>query len=787
MPDLDNSKELGREPRPRAPRRVPDPSLHPAPRGGGSGIVVSVFSAEEPVGKRRGLNADGTLRKTVSAPRPQSVKQVEFETIEAFAQYALDAPASEAIAFGLCPLKEARVAVADSDKRQGVVARTKQFFTFADGPGVMLLDCDPLPGERPMSAAEIVDALRAAVPELCRVALAAKPSSSAHLHAPDGTELVGAAGVHLFVPVWRAKRIPRWGAIIADRLWLAGHGRIKITGNGTRLHTTLIDTSVWSPERLCFARAACQDGVEQRFDAVSYFPGDCDDLAGEGWLSELRPLTEHEAMIAESIKDNAYAHASPQAQAKREQWAEARLSERLRLARQRGEKIDCDAVKASLLSGEHVLPPDIVLYPVGSDPITAGEMFREGARWDGVRLADPFEPDYGGDPRIALAVFNCAEPHIYSHAHGGQRFLFRSESERDAELTADFEDLGAVDRKRRKFEATPAGEFVKGPAPSWLVKGVLPEAALGVVYGASGSGKTFFVLDLVAAVARCETWRDRKVKQGVVAYVCAEGVAGFRNRVQAYMRQHDVDFGDQLLVVSQPPNLLLGDDAKALGEEIKLTAAKIVVVDTFAQVMPGADENSSIDVGKALKVCRDIHTATGALVLLIHHSGKDATRGARGWSGTRAAADVEIEIAKNDRQHTATITKMKDGEDGAEFGFRLIPILLGHDEDGDEITSCIVSPCEVVAREPAIRRGANQRAVIEAFHDLITVPGGGVAIDAVLDHAVDLLPVEEGKRDRRREYAKRALREIINQGEIIEAKGMLNAAADSEPERNLDQ
>ena len=106
---------------------VPHPSLPAAIERGGWGlapanqITVSVFSSDEPVGKRRGLNADGSLRKVAGAPRLQSVRQVSFDTIEAFADYALKAPTSEAFAFGLCALPEARVAVADSDKRQDVV------------------------------------------------------------------------------------------------------------------------------------------------------------------------------------------------------------------------------------------------------------------------------------------------------------------------------------------------------------------------------------------------------------------------------------------------------------------------------------------------------------------------------------------------------------------------------------------------------------------------------------------------------------------------------------------
>lgn len=769
---------------------APHPSLPAAFDCGGWGlappnqITVSVFSANEAIGKRRGLNTDGSLRKVAGAPRPQSVRQVSFDTIEAFAQYALKAPTSEAFAFGLCALPEARVAVADSDKREDVVARTKQFFSFAGAPGVLLLDHDPLPGEQPLAPAELVDLLRAAVPELRNVALAAKPSSSAHLHASDGTELVGAAGVHVFVPVHDATRVPEFGAIIAERLWLVGRGRVKTTANGNRLYSTPIDASVWSPERLVFTRAACEDGVDQRLGEIGYFPGQYDDLVGEGWLNDLAPLTDNERTCVAELKALAHAEAEPAARVAREKWAEQRLEERARLASDRGEAINRDAVRASLLCGEQVLPAELVLYPVGAEPITAREMFDAGSKWNGARLADPFEPSYCGDSRIALAVFDCDEPHIFSHAHGGQRYLFRSEEARQAEIAADFEDLGPPpepERKRHKFEGVPAGDFIRGPAPCWLIKGVLPQAGLGVIFGEPGSGKTFLLIDLVASVALGTPWRGLKVKQQRVLYVCAEGAGGFRNRVGAYIRQFDVEFGDNLRVVDRPPSLLDKGDAAALIEGVRISGAGLVIVDTLSQALAGGDENSSTDMGAALKVCRDLHISTGAMVLLVHHSGKDASRGARGWSGLKAAADVEIEVTRGPGARVARISKLKDAEDGGTFGFKLVPICIGVDEDGEEISSCYVDACDAIEAAPARRFGTKQRAVLDALHDLTPISGDAVSTEQVLARAIDALPVDPEKRDRRREHVRRALNELIEQGVITEDEGALRTSgAESE-------
>lgn len=79
-----------------------------------------------------------------------------------------------------------------------------------------------------------------------------------------------------------------------------------------------------------------------------------------------------------------------------------------------------------------------------------------------------------------------------------------------ASLAEDFDDLGPIpesEKPRRKFELIDADDFSEGPAPEWIVRGVLPRAELAVIYGASGSGKSFFALDLAAAVARGIDWR----------------------------------------------------------------------------------------------------------------------------------------------------------------------------------------------------------------------------------------------------------------------------------------
>lgn len=147
----------------------------------------------------------------------------------------------------------------------------------------------------------------------------------------------------------------------------------------------------------------------------------------------------------------------------------------------------------------------------------------------------------------------------------------------------------------------------------------------------------------------------------------------------------------------------------------------IVVLDTYAQVMIGGDENSAVDGGTAITHCKGIHRGSGAMVILIHHSGKDSTKGARGWSGLRAAADVEIEVIRSNEHRAAKVTKLKDGEDGREYGFTLDPVMIGVDEDGEPITSCHLIHNEngapKKAKEPG---GANQKMILDVLREDLT-------------------------------------------------------------------
>lgn len=185
----------------------------------------------------------------------------------------------------------------------------------------------------------------------------------------------------------------------------------------------------------------------------------------------------------------------------------------------------------------------------------------------------------------------------------------------------------------------------------------------------------------------------------------------------------------------------------------------VIIIDTMSAVTPGANENSGEDVGALIKHCKDLHKATGALVCLLHHSGKDATKGARGWSGLRAAADAEIEVTRNGDYRAATVTKMKDGGDGESWPFKLQIVRLGVDADGEEESSCVIEHTE--ERDPAGNAkqkpgGAVQIILYKVLQELCA-GGGAVEWDTLRADATERLGAPaEGERDRRSSLLARA-------------------------------
>lgn len=232
-----------------------------------------------------------------------------------------------------------------------------------------------------------------------------------------------------------------------------------------------------------------------------------------------------------------------------------------------------------------------------------------------------------------------------------------------------------------------------------LIEDVLEEGAVSVIYGQSNSGKSFFALDMAYAVATGRPFFGRETNAGPVLYIAAEGGGGLSRRLAALHAHYGDDDPPFDIVASSVDLLRHGADTQEIVLLTEDAAAewrapvKLIVIDTLSRAMAGGNENSPEDMTALVKNVDRIRAETGAHVCLIHHSGKDDARGARGHSSLRAAVDTELEVSvgEDGKSRVMTVKKQRDMEYGAPIPFWLEGVTLGENRRGKRITSCTIT------------------------------------------------------------------------------------------------
>ena len=277
------------------------------------------------------------------------------------------------------------------------------------------------------------------------------------------------------------------------------------------------------------------------------------------------------------------------------------------------------------------------------------------------------------------------------------------------------------------FQTLDADDIKAVTSSDDFVEGLLGAGQLSVLYGPSNCGKTFFINDLCLHIAQGKSWRGREVDRGGVLYVAAEGAFGIRNRIAAYKQHYEIEDTIPLTILPSTVNML---DTKADVEKLirtiqykaqELGNISLIVLDTLARVMAGGNENAAEDMGMLVINCDRISQTTGAHVCLVHHSGKDESKGSRGSSSLRAACSTEIEIKKSGDVSIATVTKQREMEIDGVFAFSLDVIDIGINERGKPVTSCVVKEIDSSSIEEKKRRfprGANQKILLKAMKNM---------------------------------------------------------------------
>lgn len=336
----------------------------------------------------------------------------------------------------------------------------------------------------------------------------------------------------------------------------------------------------------------------------------------------------------------------------------------------------------------------------------------------------------------------------------------------EARLDAQWlEEDDAEDARERPNRVITADKFAGTLKPrEWRIKGVQPLAAeLCVMYGDSGSGKSFLLDDMAAHVHLGRRWNGRDVIKGRVIKIVAEGAGDHRYRLHAQAAALGVPLGELPPVIDSAPDLSKDVCALDVAKQIKAAGGcDLLIIDTLAATNT-LDENSS-ELGEYIRNVKLIQRAIGCTVWVVHHSGKNQALGARGWSGLRAAVDVELEVARDGDLRSAEVTKAKGGKDGDKFGFKLVPVVLGRDKAGDDYGSCRVEYTDdLPTAGTKIRpKGANQIIFLDVLKTM--APSGTANLEDIINGALVRKgkPLDAGKqtRDDQRNL-RRAVDELI--------------------------
>jgi hypothetical protein len=274
---------------------------------------------------------------------------------------------------------------------------------------------------------------------------------------------------------------------------------------------------------------------------------------------------------------------------------------------------------------------------------------------------------------------------------------------KEADWLYTYRSQNAASLQSKRFVFRTTEEALREPRTTYIIDGYLPEKSLTMIYGPSGSGKSFLCLDMAFHVALGRDWQGHKVKQGMVVYLAAEGSSGLRKRIEAWLQHHNLTAPEveKIRLLHETANLTNPQEAELFLEALGTLEEPpiLLFLDTVSWLMVGGDENSSRDAGRIMETTRLIRERYGTTSVLIHHTGHDGRlpRGSSSWLGNIDARMKVVPMKPNGR-FQFTMEKQKDDVELAAKAFERVIVELprlsttGLDEPD---TSCVIKSIDL--------------------------------------------------------------------------------------------
>jgi KaiC/GvpD/RAD55 family RecA-like ATPase len=292
-------------------------------------------------------------------------------------------------------------------------------------------------------------------------------------------------------------------------------------------------------------------------------------------------------------------------------------------------------------------------------------------------------------------------------------------------------------------DAIPVGQPVRTPAPAkdsfrfvranellvnavhWLIHGYLECDTVAVMYGQPATGKSFLALDLSCCIAAGLPFHGHPVTQGAVFYIVGEGHGGVARRVNAWAQHSQTEVPRSLFISETAADFFDSRSTESVADAVESIASAtgshpaLIVVDTMARNFRG-EENSATDVSWLVHNLDELRRRWRAAVLIVHHTGKDSDRGARGSTALKGAADAEYEVTRSDRDSVVRLIskKMKDAVQPAALAFKLEPVFVSDTRGALTQAAALSRVSYNPASEAAQPQGKNQQRALQILRDM---------------------------------------------------------------------
>jgi nucleotide-binding universal stress UspA family protein len=219
-----------------------------------------------------------------------------------------------------------------------------------------------------------------------------------------------------------------------------------------------------------------------------------------------------------------------------------------------------------------------------------------------------------------------------------------------------------------------------------LITGVLPSLSTKtLLVGPSGIGKSFLALEIARVVAEEQAfagipWADPYMLGQGVLYLASEDYTGLVTRLAFQRRAGVISEGARIVVGN------LEGYALTRPEDVERLKTLLGVISRKASFWPGlividhltACAGESLDGDDAAErimgVIQALARQANCPVLVLHHTGKDQSRGARGSQVLFDRADAVLHVRAKGELRRLTVEKLRNGVKAAPMTFRLAPV-----------------------------------------------------------------------------------------------------------------